>query len=62
MTRLMQKVDSAATKGARKESMNARSSLLKSSSEKSSSAQGHITISHGKRNAEIKVEQKPIGR
>jgi hypothetical protein len=57
MTRLMQKVDSAATKGARKESISARSSMLRTSTDKSSSSKGHITISHGKREAEIKVDR-----
>lgn len=62
MTKVMQKVDSAATKGARKESMSARSSMLKSGAEKSGSSQGQITISHGKRTAEIKVEHRRVGR
>ena len=62
MTKLIEKVDSVATRGARRESIKARASLLKAgATTKIVSVKGHLKISHGKRGDKIKGSDKSIG-
>jgi hypothetical protein len=60
MTRLMERVDSAATRGAKKEALQARSSSIKVSESGGQSKQT-ISVSHGAKAGEITI-RGPKGR